>query len=239
LSPSKKTKPKKSKPRPEPNPVSTSGDIKQGTIAKFMRKRTQLVGFETGLNKHTQYSIEFLDNAIDALESWWWKTSKRPRLKERLSPEIVEQVTKKIEEEQIDSIAFSKKLERDIRAGKEVELPPRRKDTLDERLTDFRKFLMPLRPLLNKREPLVVMQLTEVQLPDLVPIDDEDGFKVYEFTCFDTGVGMVPSDLEKFGIYLASSKSEKLRQTRGSQGFGAPSAFSDAQNTSGKPILRV
>ena len=39
----------------------SGGDIKQGTIAKFMRKRTQLVGFETGLNKHTQYAIEFLD----------------------------------------------------------------------------------------------------------------------------------------------------------------------------------
>jgi DNA topoisomerase-6 subunit B len=83
------------------------------------------------------------------------------------------------------------------------------------------------------------MQLTEVQMPDLVPIDDEEGFKVYEFTCFDTGVGMIPKDLEKFGIYLASSKSEKLRQTRGSQGFGAPSAFSDAQNTTGKPIFTI
>ena len=204
-----------------------------------MRKRTQLVGFETGLNKHTQYAIEFLDNAIDALESWWWKAKSRPRLKERLDPELVEQVSKNIGEGQIDSIALSKQLERDVRAGKEVELPPRRKDTIDESITEFRKFLMPLRPLLSKREPLVVMQLTEVQMPDLVPIDDEEGFKVYEFTCFDTGVGMVPADLEKFGIYLASSKSEKLRQTRGSQGFGAPSAFSDAQNTTGKPIFTV
>ena len=236
---SSKKKNKSTKPKSEPTPVSTLGDIKQGTIAKFMRKRTQLVGFETGLNKHTQYSIEFLDNAIDALESWWWKAKKLPRLKERLDPEIVEQVTKKLEEDQIDSIAFSKKLERDVRAGKEVELPPRRRDTIDERLTEFRKFLMPLRPLLSKREPLVVMQLTEVQMPDLVPIDDEEGFKVYEFKCFDTGVGMIPADLEKFGIYLASSKSEKLRQTRGSQGFGAPSAFSDAQNTTGKPIFTV
>ncbi|MHA1850132.1 MAG: hypothetical protein ACTSW8_02595, partial [Candidatus Thorarchaeota archaeon] len=236
---SKKKRKSKPKPKPAPVPDSLSGDIKQGTIAKFMRKRTQLVGFETGLNKHTQYAIEFLDNAIDALESWWWKSSKLPRLKEHLDPEIVEQVTKKIEEDQIDSIAISKRLERDVKAGKEVELPPRRKDTIDERITEFRKFLMPLRPLLSKREPLVVMQLTEVQMPDLVPIDDEEGFKVYEFTCFDTGVGMVPDDLEKFGIYLASSKSEKLRQTRGSQGFGAPSAFSDAQNTTGKPIFTV
>lgn len=221
------------------NPVSSTGDIKQGTIAKFMRKRTQLVGFETGLNKHTQYSIEFLDNAIDALESWWWKTKKRPRLSEKLEPDVIEEVRAKLSEGLVDTIALSKQLERDVRAGNQVELPPRRKETLEERITEFRKFVTPLRPLINKREPLVVMQLTEVQMPDLVAIDDEEGFKVYEFTCFDTGVGMVPADLEKFGIYLASSKSEKLRQTRGSQGFGAPSAFSDAQNTTGKPIFTV
>ncbi len=216
-----------------------AGDIKQGTIAKFMRKRTQLVGFETGLNKHTQYAIEFLDNAIDALESWWWKSKSRPRLSETLDQETVDEVRAKLKEGQIDSIALSKQIERDVRAGKEIEIPTARKDTLDDRVTEFRKIMTPLRTLLNKREPLVFMQLTEVQMPDLVPADDEEGFKVYEFTCFDTGVGMVPEDLEKFGIYLASSKSEKLRQTRGSQGFGAPSAFSDAQNTTGKPIFTV
>jgi DNA topoisomerase-6 subunit B len=243
LSPPKKSKSKKkAKPKAPSTPgpiMPDTGDIKQGTIAKFMRKRTQLVGFETGLNKHTQYAIEFLDNAIDALESWWWKTKKRPRLKEQLDPKVVEDVRKRLEEDQIDTIAISKQLERDVRAGKEVEIPTRRKESIDERITEFRKFLMPLRPLLTKREPLAVIELKEVQMPDLVPIDDEDGFKVYEFTCFDTGVGMVPDDLEKYGIYLASSKSEKLRQTRGSQGFGAPSAFSDAQNTTGKPIFTV
>lgn len=231
---------KKSSSNPTPAPTKVdSGDIKQGTIAKFMRKRTQLVGFETGLNKHTQYAIEFLDNAIDALESWWWKTKRRPRLQEQLDSAVVAEVRAKIEEGQIDTIALSKQLERDVKAGKEVEIPARRKESIDERITEFRKFVMPLRPLLSKREPLVVMELKEVQMPDLVPIDDEEGFKVYEFTCFDTGVGMVPNDLEKFGIYLASSKSEKLRQTRGSQGFGAPSAFSDAQNTTGKPIFTI
>ena len=224
---------------PSGNPASVAGDIKQGTIAKFMRKRTQLVGFETGLNKHTQYTIEFLDNAIDALESWWWKAKKKPRLAEQLEQEVIDEIRAKLSEGQIDSIALSKQLERDVRAGKQVEIPPRRKETLDERITEFRKFVVPLRSLLTKREPFVVMQLTEVQMPDLVPIDDEEGFKVYEFTCFDTGVGMVPADLDKFGIYLASSKSEKLRQTRGSQGFGAPSAFSDAQNTTGKPIFTI
>ncbi len=238
-SPKKKSKkPSKPKANPAPIPIET-GVIKQGTIAKFMRKRTQLVGFETGLNKHTQYAIEFLDNAIDALESWWWKTKRRPRLQDHLDPKVVEDVRVRLQEDEFDTIALSKQLERDIRAGKEVEIPHRRKETIEERITEFRKFLTPLRPLLTKREPLVVIELKEVQMPDLIPIDDEEGFKVYEFTCFDTGVGMVPSDLEKYGIYLASSKSEKLRQTRGSQGFGAPSAFSDAQNTTGKPIFTV
>ncbi|MBD3406799.1 MAG: DNA topoisomerase VI subunit B [Candidatus Lokiarchaeota archaeon] len=219
--------------------MSGSGDIKQGTIAKFMRKRTQLVGFETGLNKHTQYAIEFLDNAIDALESWWWKTKKKPRLPDQLDEKYIEEIREKIKDDVYDSISLSKKLEKKVRAGKPVDIPVRKKESLDDRVTRFRKFLVPFRGLINRREPLVVMQLTEVFMPDLVPLDDEEGFKVYEFTCFDNGVGMVPSDLEKFGIYLASSKSEKLRQTRGSQGFGSPSAFSDAQNTTGKPIFTI
>ncbi|MFW9907264.1 MAG: DNA topoisomerase VI subunit B [Candidatus Thorarchaeota archaeon] len=219
--------------------TGTGGDIKQGTIAKFMRKRTQLVGFETGLNKHTQYAIEFLDNAIDAVESWWWKTDSRPRLNDALEPELIDEIKQKLEGTLVDTISLSKQLERDVRAGKEVQIPPGRKESLEDRLTQFRKFVVPFRSFINKREPLVVMQLTEVFMPDLIPLDDEEGFKVYEFICFDTGVGMVPKDLEKFGIYLASSKSEKLRQTRGSQGFGAPSAFSDAQNTTGKPIFTI
>ena len=86
----KKSTPKKPK-APEPVPTGT-GDIRQGTIAKFMRKRTQLVGFETGLNKHTQFAIEFLDNAIDAVESWWWKTSRHPRLDDQLDPKYVEKL---------------------------------------------------------------------------------------------------------------------------------------------------
>ena len=93
MSPSSKKKRSKGTSKAPSSPVpSGGGDIKQGTIAKFMRKRTQLVGFETGLNKHTQFSIEFLDNAIDALESWWWKSKKLPRLSEQLDPEIVKEI---------------------------------------------------------------------------------------------------------------------------------------------------
>ena len=50
--------------------------IQQGTIAGFMRKRTQLVGFEFGYNKHTQYCSEFLDNSMDAIESFQWALPK-------------------------------------------------------------------------------------------------------------------------------------------------------------------
>ncbi|MCF2136409.1 MAG: DNA topoisomerase VI subunit B [Candidatus Thorarchaeota archaeon] len=235
---SKKARKQGSRTRSVPS-VADAGDIKQGTIAKFMRKRTQLVGFETGLNKHTQYAIEFLDNAVDALESWWWKSPKHPRLPEHLDPAIIEEIKEKIQPTLYDSIALSKKLEKAVREGKPVEIPTRPKENLEEKVKAFRKFLIPFRSLIRKNEPFAVLQLTEIQMPDLVPLDDEEGLKVYEFTCFDNGVGMIPRDFEKYGIYLASSKSEKLRQTRGSQGFGAPSAFSDAQNTTGKPIFSV
>jgi len=220
-------------------PTEESGEIRQGTIAKFMRKRTQLVGFETGLNKHTQYAIEFLDNSADALESWWWKTEKKPRLSDQLDTKIVEEVRERLKDQLTDTIAFSKKIEKDVRDGKPVDIPPRPKENLEAHLTRYRKFLVPFRGFITKHEPLIVIQVTEVLMPDLVPVDNEEGFKVYEFICFDTGIGMVAADLEKFGIYLASSKSEHLKQTRGSQVFGAPSSFSDAQNTTGKPIFVV
>lgn len=38
-----------------------------------MRKRTQLVGFEFGYWKHVQYCAEFIDNALDAIESFQWE----------------------------------------------------------------------------------------------------------------------------------------------------------------------
>ncbi|GAJ10509.1 unnamed protein product, partial [marine sediment metagenome] len=67
----------------------------------------------------------------------------------------------------------------------------------------------------------------------------EKNIMSYTFEMFDNGIGMIRRDLGKFGKYLASSKSLELKQTRGSQGFGAPSAFSDAQNTTGKPVVAV
>ena len=60
------------------------GKIKQGTIAEYMRKRTQLVGFEFGYWKHVQYSSEFLDNALDAIESFQWKQLKKKRFQNQI-----------------------------------------------------------------------------------------------------------------------------------------------------------
>ncbi|MFX1492599.1 MAG: hypothetical protein ACFFBU_10080, partial [Promethearchaeota archaeon] len=55
--------------------------IRRGEVAEFFRKRTQLVGFSMELHKFTQYCAEFSDNALDALETFYWdqvnKTQKR------------------------------------------------------------------------------------------------------------------------------------------------------------------
>ena len=48
----------------------------------------------------------------------------------------------------------------------------------------------------------------------------------------DAGTGGVLPGVDK-GI------AKNLKQTRGSQGFGASSAFSDAQNTSAKPVVSI
>ncbi|TXT67044.1 MAG: DNA topoisomerase VI, subunit B [Promethearchaeota archaeon] len=90
------------------------------------------------------------------------------------------------------------------------------------------------------KEPLVIIRLTESEAHSLLTGEiDAKNVMSYKFEVFDNGMGMNPSDLKKYGKYLASSKSVELKQTRGSQGFGAPSAFSDSQNTTGKPIVTV
>ncbi|MDD1777767.1 MAG: hypothetical protein LUQ65_06310, partial [Candidatus Helarchaeota archaeon] len=184
------------------------GVIKQGTIAEFMRKRTQLVGFDMGLYKHTQYMAEFMDNALDAIEINYWKDPKIYQLKEDLFFEYPK----------------PKELLRD------AEL------TQEHIVANMKELLAPLSGIINT-EPLLVIRIQEIEKPEMLS-DDQSGrdIRMFSFECFDSGIGLVPQDLEKFGKYLASSKSEQLKQTRGSQGFGASSAFSDAQNTTGRPI---
>ena len=219
------------------------GVIKLGTIAKFMRRRTQLVGFEKGIAKNLQYTCEFIDNGLDAVEALQWKknfyklngTPKFPKTEmlKRFFSAIRKKSSKSVDE-----------------AGEEID------ENIMERMIGL---LTPFREIIASKEPIIILSLREIRKVSNQLEEREkkkevkenskkqknskqaeaDYERLYELMVFDNGVGMIKSDVEKYGLYLASSKSEQLKQTRGSQGFGAPSAFSDAQNTSGKPVNLV
>jgi DNA topoisomerase VI B subunit len=271
------------------------GQITQGSIAEFMRKRTQLVGFEFGLNKHTQYAIEFVDNALDAIESFHWKELKKypdsqafllkddmilenfSYLMGGVTPEDIERVEAEAKEKKLDDeghelsdegevivVAPEESVPADdtLILEEKPETEPTSQETHDDEeamqlrslqkrekelelevqliMDSLNAFLEPVQPLLE-REPFVIIRLTESEAPAVYKEISKDSKDVYQYTfeIFDNGTGMSPQDLEKFGKYLASSKSQKLKQTRGSQGFGSPSAFSDAQNTTGQPVTVI
>src|SRR5271157_3779855 len=250
--------------------------IKQGSIASFMRKRTQLVGFDTGHFKHVQYAVEFIDNSLDAIESFNWKNTD-PEMAYQLETGLESGLDKlvNLENEFMDASThevhglssefqnvFSTMGESngDTAAPPVQTLPieplpattvmpaeepkPEQKtklaqitdidarinsvvDAMEDLISPYFEIVM--------SEPIIIVRLTEVEDPSLTFLDKKTN-NLYCFEIFDSGTGIGQSDLERFGTYLASSKSEKLKQTRGSQGFGSPSAFSDAQNTTGKPI---
>ncbi|MFX0133908.1 MAG: ATP-binding protein, partial [Candidatus Hodarchaeota archaeon] len=224
-----KTEKKESKPAPEivessieeEDKTSANGVIRKGSIAEFMRKRTQLVGFDIGFNKHSQYSAEFLDNSLDGIESYNWKSEKGYKIKKVLEPEQVEKL-------QNDFKNVTENTD-----GSEYDIA--RKPILNT----FNSFIEPIKDIID-REPLAIIRIREIEKPKMLP-EEMHGkdIRMFSFEVFDNGTGMVPSDLEKFGLYLASSKSANLKQTRGSQGFGASSAFSDSQNTTGRPIMVI
>lgn len=252
----------------ESGPDDSTSVIKQGSIASFMRKRTQLVGFDTGHFKHVQYAVEFLDNALDAMETFHWKNVDQDKgytLESEffqdwvdMEDELMEAHTKEVEGLSSDlSSAFMTLGEGngDVASGEvQVHVEPEIKtapvpvkakakhDTrtdADKRVQEILQVMGSLiTPYLNLvvNEPIALIRISEIEDKSLVFLDESKGSKLYCFEVFDSGTGINPGDLEKFGTYLASSKSEKLKQTRGSQGFGSPSAFSDAQNTTGKPI---
>ncbi|TFF99154.1 MAG: hypothetical protein EU541_05655 [Promethearchaeota archaeon] len=123
---------------------------------------------------------------------------------------------------------------------------PKKKEEIEE--IEVRKIVEDMESLIKPvdniniidKEPIAIIRLTETEAKSLLTGEiDAKNIMSYKFEVFDNGLGMNPSDLEKYGKYLASSKSIELKQTRGSQGFGAPSAFSDSQNTTGKPIITV
>nr|MDO8086846.1 hypothetical protein [Candidatus Sigynarchaeum springense] len=273
---------KKRKDRAEPT-AEQEGEskdasvIKQGSIASFMRKRTQLVGFDTGHFKHVQYAVEFIDNSLDAIESFQWKNTdpeiayqlesglesgleKLVNLETELmdatttvahglSPDLANVFTS-MGESNGESASMTGPSSAGAQEGmdEESEAEDTRKVEVRTKLvqqTDVDQRIIAIteamEALINEyidrvlAEPIIILKLSEVEDPSLTFLDEKSG-RLYCFEIFDSGTGIGAADLERFGTYLASSKSEKLKQTRGSQGFGSPSAFSDAQNTTGKPI---
>lgn len=194
--------------------------IRRGEVAEFFRKRTQLVGFSMELHKFTQYCAEFSDNALDALETFYW-----------------DQVSKTQKRKQGSLI-----LPKPPGTLNYSEIPPPLKTSrrpvsataISERI---KRLVTPIRGIIHT-EPVLLMVLQELEMPEILPSKVAGrNLLMYSFEAIDTGNGMTKRDLQQFGLYLASSKSFKLCQTRGSQGFGASSAFSDAQNTTGRPIV--
>ncbi len=244
------------------------GRIKQGTIAQFMRKRTQLVGFEFGYWKHQQYASEFLDNALDAIEEFQWKELSEgdSRIQFSLDQELTLENLSILQEARKDEVGKPLNNQAKLTLMQEIGLAPTEpsepeldtsKDKEEESgeivdkeeieveeevkriIEDMNEILKPVEPIVDI-EPLVIIRLRESEAASFLTSElSQRNVMSYTFEMFDNGIGMQKVDLRKFGKYLASSKSLELKQTRGSQGFGAPSAFSDAQNTTGKPIVAV
>ena len=233
-----------------------------------MRKRTQLVGFEFGYWKHQQYASEFLDNALDAIEEFQWKELQEgdSRTQFSLDQELTLENLSILQEAQKDEIDQPLSNEAKYALMQEIGIAPTEtsdteidstKDKEDESgeivdkeeleveeevkriIEDMNEIIKPVEPIVDI-EPLVIIRLREFEAASFLTSElSQKNVMSYSFEMFDNGVGMHKGDLRKFGKYLASSKSLELKQTRGSQGFGAPSAFSDAQNTTGKPIVAV
>ncbi len=231
-----------------------------------MRKRTQLVGFEFGYWKHSQYLAEFLDNALDAIESFQWNELKKDdsKVKFTLDHELRLENLSILQMEKGKSQPLSDEARYTLK--QEVGIEPIESDQLEIRKTEdsvskfekindkskieveeevkkiieyMEELIQPVEPIIDK-EPIVIIRLREAEAPSFLTSElSQKNVMNYTFEIFDNGTGMLKVDLRKFGKYLASSKSMELKQTRGSQGFGAPSAFSDSQNTTGRPIVAV
>ncbi|MFX1418347.1 MAG: DNA topoisomerase VI subunit B [Promethearchaeota archaeon] len=233
-----------------------------------MRKRTQLVGFEFGYWKHVQYCAEFIDNALDAIESFQWKEIRKSDSKVKFSLDqelfleklsILETVKEEKKSQHLNNEAKHTLMQElgiesveheasviqepeekeeesgEIIDGEELEVEEEVKRIIE----DMQEIIKPVEYIIDV-EPIVCVRIREYEAPSFLTSEiSQKNIMSYTFEIFDNGTGMSKIDLRKFGRYLASSKSLELKQTRGSQGFGAPSAFSDAQNTTGKPVITV
>ncbi|MFX1425281.1 MAG: DNA topoisomerase VI subunit B [Promethearchaeota archaeon] len=233
-----------------------------------MRKRTQLVGFEFGYWKHVQYCAEFIDNALDAIESFQWKELQRPDSKIKFSLDqelflekfsIVDAAKEEKKTQHLDNEAkhtlmqelgietpdleVSTMVEPETKEEESGEIRDKDELEIEEEvqriIDDMQEIIKPVENIIDV-EPIVIVRIREYEAASFLTSElSQKNIMSFTFEIFDNGTGMAKIDLRKFGRYLASSKSMELKQTRGSQGFGAPSAFSDAQNTTGKPIITV
>ncbi len=202
-----------------------------------MRKRTQLVGFEMGYWKHVQYCSEFLDNALDAIESFQWKEL------EKNDSNILFTLDKDVElqnlsfkpREAVEEVKPFDEESGEIINEDQIEVEAEVQRIID----DMNDLIKPAESIIDI-EPIVIIRIRESEASTYLTAEiSKKNIMNYTFEIFDNGTGMSKSDLKKYGKYLASSKSMELKQTRGSQGSGSPSAFSDAQNTTGRPIVAV
>ncbi len=233
-----------------------------------MRKRTQLVGFEFGYWKHVQYCSEFIDNALDAIESFQWKELKKPDSKSKFSLDqelflekfsILDTVKEEKKSQHLNNEAkhtlmqefgiesvdqeptdIQETEEKEEESGEIIDQEELEVEEEVQRIIDdMQEIIKPVENIIDV-EPIVGVRIREYEAPSFLTSEiSQKNIMSYTFEIFDNGTGMSKIDLRKFGRYLASSKSMELKQTRGSQGFGAPSAFSDAQNTTGKPVITV
>jgi len=220
------------------------------------------------LNLCKQYIAEFLDNALDAIETYHWNELQKEESKAlfSLDQDLTLENLSILQEAKADEIAKPLNNEAKLTLMKEIGLAPAESieisiDSFQEKeegsgeiidkseleveeevkriILDMNEIIKPVESIIDI-EPLVIIRLREYEAASFLTSElSQKNVMSYTFEIFDNGIGMSKVDLRKFGKYLASSKSIELKQTRGSQGFGAPSAFSDAQNTTGKPIVAV
>ena len=195
------------------------------------------------LNSCKQYVAEFIDNSLDAIESFQWSEIEKPDSKYKFSLDqetALENLTimQEVEEPTIET---QDQKQNELEVDESGEIVDKEAIEAEEEVAriihDIDDLLKPVANLVDT-EPIVIIRMREYEPPTILTSElSQKNVMSYSFEIFDNGIGMNKGDLRKFGKYLASSKSLELKQTRGSQGFGAPSAFSDAQNTTGKPII--
>ncbi|MCK4780461.1 MAG: hypothetical protein KAT57_09755, partial [Candidatus Lokiarchaeota archaeon] len=193
-----------------------------------MRKRTQLVGFEFGYWKHVQYCSEFLDNALDAIESFQWKELKKPDSKIMFSLDqelflekfsIVEAAKEEKKSQQLDNEAKHTLMQEfgiesiesgdsaiqkpEIKEEESGEISDKEELEVEEEvkriIDDMQEIIKPVEFVIDV-EPIVIVRIREYEAPSFLTSEiSQKNIMSYSFEIFDNGTGMSKIDLRKFG----------------------------------------